>query len=173
MAIRNKEVFVKILSSARKNASQSARVYRELRDAAESFELKQDLEKLAFITENDVMSLDHCFERIGEKPIDPPFRLEDVFGPDLKGELAQMQNSTARQLYILVKATELTLHDVAEYPVLISAAEVTGYYDVSALLETILEHRMELMEKDRRLVRDLIESKIAETGRLAALERAA
>jgi hypothetical protein len=57
--------------------------------------------------------------------------------------------------------------------VLISAAEVTGYYDVSALLETILEHRLELMEQDRRLVRDLIESKIAETGKLAAIERAA
>jgi hypothetical protein len=78
-----------------------------------------------------------------------------------------MQTSTARQLYILVKATERGLHRMAEYPMLISAAELRGYYDVSAFLETIFKHRLAFMEQDRRLIRGFIDSKIAETRRLA------
>jgi regulator of sigma D len=78
MLIRNKEVFVRTLSRARKNSAQSAEVYRQFSNAAESFELKRHLEKLALISENDVTSMDHFLERIGEKPVDPPFRLEDA-----------------------------------------------------------------------------------------------
>ena len=78
----------------------------------------------------------------------------------------------ARELYILVKATELALHSMAEYPMLISAAEVIGCHEVSAVLETILEHRLAFMEQDRRLVRDIIESNITENSRLASLQSA-
>jgi ferritin-like metal-binding protein YciE len=173
MPISNKEVFVRILSQARKNSAQSAELYRQFGKVAENFELKQHLETLAFISETDVTSMDHFFERVGEKPVDPPFRLEDAFAPDFKGELSQMQTSTARQLYILVKATELGLHRMAEYPMLISAAELTGYEDVSALLKTILKHRLAFLEQDRRLVRGLIESRVAETSRLAVVPRTA
>lgn len=173
MPIRDKEVFIQILSNARKNSSQYAKVYRQFSEATDNSKLKRVLEKLAFITENDVKSVDHCFEKIGEKPVEPPFRLEDVFAPDFKKNLAQIETSTARQLYILVKATELALHSMAEYPMLISAAEVIGYHEVSALLESILEHRLAFMEQDRRLVREIVESNLAETGRLAAFQRAA
>lgn len=174
MALRNsKEVFVMILSDAHKNCARSARAFRQLSEAAESFELKQELEARAFITDNDVKLLDHCFERIGEKPLNFPFRLEDALAHDFKSGLAQIQAPAGRQLYILVKATELGQHSIAEYPILISAAEVTGSYVVGALLKTILAHKLAFMDEDRRLVRDLIKGEIAESGRLTALQTAA
>ena len=166
----NEDVFVMTLSNARKNSAQSAKASRQFSEAAESFELRRHLKAWASIAENDVKSLDHCFERIGEKPVDLPFRLEDALAPDLKAELPLMQTSTARQLYILIKATELALRSMAAYQFLISGAEETGHYEVSAVLGTILAHTLAFMQQNQRLMQELIESRIAATCRSAASE---
>jgi ferritin-like metal-binding protein YciE len=173
MPNRNDEVLIMTLRNARKHSAQSSKAYRQLSEAAESVEFKRDLESWASDTENDLKSLDRCFERIGTKPADLSFPPEDAFAPDLKAELAQMQTSMGRQLYILVKASELALRSMAGYPILISAAEEAGYFDVSALLEAIVARRLAHMQKHQRLMQDLIESSIAQTGRLATLQRAA
>jgi len=55
---------------------------------------------------------------------------------------------------------------VAEYTVLLAAADVTGHYGVGVLLESILADKLAFLERDRRLVRHIIEGKISE--RLAA-----
>lgn len=173
MPARSEEVFVMTLSNARRNSAQSAKAYRQFSEALEDLELKRDLEAWASITENDVKALDHCFKRIGVKPVDLSFRLEDAFGPGLKAELAQMQTSMGRQLYILVKITEVVLRSMAGYPILISAADEKGHYDISALLEAIVARRLAFMQKHQRLIQDLIENSIAQTGSLGTLERAA
>lgn len=170
MQTRN-EGFVMTLMNARKNSAQSAEGYRQLSEAAESAELKRDLDSWTSITENDVRELDHCFERIGKKP-DLAFPLERAFAAELKAELTQMQTSMGRELYIVVKATELALRSMAGYPILISVAEEAGYFDVSALLEAIVARRLAFMQKHQCRMQDLIESGIAQTGRLATLKRA-
>ena len=174
----SKDIFVMMLSNVRKKSADTARAYRRLGEAAESSELKQDLEARAFITENDLKSLDHCFERIGEKPVVIPFHLEaalveDVLASDFEGTLAQLETSASRNLYILAKAAELVQQSITEYPILISAAEVTGHHVLGVVLETILAHKLALMERDRRLERDLIEGEIAKSGSLADLQAAA
>ena len=50
----SKDIFVMMLSNVRKESADTARAYRRLGEAAESSELKQDLEARAFITENDL-----------------------------------------------------------------------------------------------------------------------
>lgn len=174
MPIRNNhEVFVTILSRARKNSAQSAEVYRQFSAAAESFELKRDLETFASVTENDVNALDHCFERIGEKPVNLPFRLEDAFAPGLEAEIEHIQTSTARQLYILFKVNEQVLRSIVGYSILISEANETGRYNVSEVLQAILARRIAFIQQNHRLAQSLIERKIAEVGGSAALHSAA
>ena len=174
----SKDIFVTILSNVRKKNADAARAYRRLGDAAESSELKQDLEARAFITENDLISLDHCFERIGEKPVVIPFHLEDALVEDsvvsdFERTLTQLETSASRNLFILAKAAELVQLSITDYPILISGAEVTGHHVLGVLLETILAHKLALMERDRCLERDLIEGEIAKSGKLADLEAAA
>jgi hypothetical protein len=48
----------------------------------------------------------------------------------------------------------------------LAAADVTGHYGVGVLLESILADKLAFLERDRRLVRHIIEGKISE--RLAA-----
>jgi ferritin-like metal-binding protein YciE len=69
-------------------------------------------------------------------------------------------------LYILARATQLAHLRFAEYAALIAAADATGNYGVGVLLESVLSDKLAFLERDRRLVRHLIEGRIAE--RLAA-----
>ena len=82
--------------------------------------------------------------------------MEDALASDFEGTLAQLDTSASRNLYILAKAAELVQQGITEYPILISAAEATGHHVLGVVLETILAHKLALMERDRRLERDLI-----------------
>jgi ferritin-like metal-binding protein YciE len=118
------------------------------------------------VTERNLEALDQCFEIIGEKPITLSGRLQEVFVEDFKRELAEIQSPAARHLYILAKATHLAHLRTAEYAALVAAADVTGHYGVGLLLESVLADKLAFLERDRRLVRHIIEGKVAE--RLAA-----
>jgi ferritin-like metal-binding protein YciE len=167
------EVFLMTLSNARKNSAQSARAYRQFSEAAESVALKRDLESWASMTENDVRALDQCFEKIGENPVDLPFSLQEVFAPDLTAELTQMQTSMGKQLFILIKATELALRSMAGYPSLISVAQEMGRFDVSALLEAIVARRLTFIQRNQSLAQDLIDGGSAQVSRSAAIKSVA
>jgi ferritin-like metal-binding protein YciE len=167
MAARTpKEVFLMLLSDARRNTERSAEWYREISNAAENPDIKEALEARAFIADKNQETLDQCFEIIGERPVKLSGRLQEVFLEDFKRELAEIQSPAARHLYILAKAQHLAHLRMAEYTMLVAAADLTGHYGVGVLLESVLADKLAFLERDRRIVRHIVEGKIAE--RLAA-----
>ncbi len=167
MPVKNpKEVFLMLLSDARNNTERSAEVYREVSEVAQNPDVKEALAARAFVTERNLEALDQCFEIIGEEPVELNGHLQKIFVEDFKREVAEIQSPAARHLYILAKAIHLAHWRMAEYTALVAAADVTGHYGVGVLLESILADKLAFLERDRRLVRHVIEGKIAE--RLAA-----
>ncbi len=51
---------------------------------------------------------------------------------------------------------------IAEYVTLIAAADMTGHHAVGVVLETCLADKMAFVERTRRLIRNIVEVKIAE-----------
>ena len=157
-----KEVFLTLLSDARNNTERTAKVYQELSQAAQNPDVQEALEARAFIAEKNLEALDKCFEIIGEKPMKLSGRLHDVFVDDFKKELAEIQSPVAKHLFILAKATHLAHLRFAEYVVLIAVSDVTGHFGVGVLLESVLADKLAFLERTRRLVRDILEGKVAE-----------
>jgi ferritin-like metal-binding protein YciE len=167
MPARNpREVFLMLLSDARHNTERSAKVYQEISQAAENPDVREALEARSFIAHKNLEALDKCFDIIGEKPVKLSGRIQEVFAEDFKRELAEIQSPAARHLFILAKATHLAHLRFAEYAMLIAASDVTGHFGVGVLLESVLADKLAFLERDKRLVRHIIEGKIAE--RLAA-----
>jgi ferritin-like metal-binding protein YciE len=157
-----KEVFVMLLSDARQNTERSVKVYREISQFAQNPDIKEALECRAFVAEKNLETLDKCFEIIDEEPVKLSGRLQDVFVEDFKKEVAEIQSPAAKALYVLAKATHLAHLRVAEYVVLIGAADVTGHFGVGVLLESVLADKLAFHERTERLVRHIIEGKVAE-----------
>jgi ferritin-like metal-binding protein YciE len=171
MAARNpKEVFLMLLSNARQNTERVANVYQEISQAAENPDVREAIESRAFIAEKNLETLDRCFEILGEKPVKLTGRLQEVFLEDFKRELSEIQSPAARHLFILAKAVHLAHLRLAEYRMLVAAADVTDHFGVGVLLESVLADKMAFVERDRRLVRHIIARNIEERidERLAA-----
>jgi hypothetical protein len=66
----------------------------------------------------------------------------------------------------LAKANHLVHLRVGEYVAMIAMADMTGHYGVGVLLESCLADKLAFVERTRRLIRNLIEGKVA--ARLAA-----
>jgi len=157
-----KDVFLTLLSDARNNTERSTKVFQELSEVAQNTDVQEALEARAFVAEKNLEALDKCFEIIGEKPQKLSGRLHDVFVEDFRKELAEIQSPVAKHLFILAKATHLAHLRVAEYVVLIAAADVTGHFGVGVLLESVLADKLAFLERTRRLVGDILEGKVAE-----------
>ena len=167
MAIKDpREIFVMLLSDARNNTERSARVYQEFSQAAQNPDVQEALEARAFIAKTNLETLDKVFEMIGEKPVKLSGRLHDVFVEDFKRELAEIQSPAAKHVFVLAKATHLAHLRFAEYAALIAAADATGQFGVGVLLESVLADKLVFLERTRRLIRHMVEGKVAE--RLAA-----
>jgi ferritin-like metal-binding protein YciE len=165
-----KEVFLMLLSGARQNTERAANIYREISQVAENPDVREALESRAFIANKNLEALDRCFEILEEKPVKLSGRLQEAFLEDFKKELAEIQSPAARHLFILAKAVHLAQLRMAEYTMLVAAADVTGHFGVGVLLESVLADKLAFLERDRRLVRHIIAGKIAERidERLAA-----
>jgi len=165
-----KEVFVLLLSNARNHTERSIKAFETIGQAAENPDVKEALEARKYIAEGNLRTLDKCFEMIGEKPVQLSGKLHDVFMEDFKRELAEIQSPQARHLYALAKAIHLAHLRFAEYAALIAAADATENYGVGVLLESVLADKMAFLERDRRLVRHLVTTRVKErmAERLAA-----
>lgn len=157
-----KEVFLMLLSDARQNTEKSNRVYDELSQAAQNPDVKEALEARRFISEKNLEALDKVFEMIGEKPVKLSGRLHDIFVEDFKKELSEIQSPAAKHLYVLAKAIHLAHLRFAEYVALIAAADVTGHFGAGVLLESTLADKLSFLERSRRLIRHIVEGKVAE-----------
>jgi ferritin-like metal-binding protein YciE len=156
-----KELFVQLLSGLRQGTERSTKFYQEISQVAEDPDIKEALEARAFVSEKVLATLDQCFKLIGEQPVKISSRLHDIFVEDFRRELAEIQNPAAKRLFILAKAIHLTHVRIAEYVALIAAADMTGHYGVGVLLESCLADKLAFVERTRRLVRTVIEEKVA------------
>ena len=156
-----KELFVQLLSGLRQGTERSTKIYQEISKVAENPDVKEALESRAFISEKVLATLDQCFKLIGEQPVKVNSHLQEVFIEDFRRELAEIQNPTARHLFILAKATHLAHLRIAEYVALVAAADITGHYGVGVLLESCLADKLAFVERTRRLIRNVIETKVA------------
>jgi ferritin-like metal-binding protein YciE len=162
MIVKNqKELFVMLLSDARQNAERSTKLYQEISQAAQDPDVKEALESRAWISEKDLAAIDRCFQLIGEQPVKLSGRLQEVFVEDFRRELAEIQNPTAKHLFVLAKATHLVHLRIAEYVALVAAADITGHYAVGVLLESCLADKVAFVERTRRLIRNFVATKLA------------
>jgi len=157
-----KEVFVLMLSNVRQGAERTTKFFQELSQAAQDPDIKEVLDARAYVNDKILSTLDQCFKIIGEQPVKTTGRLQEVFIEDSKRELAEIQSPVAKHLFILSKAIHLFHLRIGEYMALTAAADLTGHYAVGTLLETCLADKLAMAERTRRLLRRVIETRIAE-----------
>ncbi len=93
-------------------------------------------------------TLDECFKIIGQKPVETKGRLHEVLAEDFRRELAEIESPEGRRLFVLAKANRLTHLRIAEYEILIAAADLTGHYGVGVLLESCPGGQADVRGKD-------------------------
>jgi len=157
-----KDLFVVLLSDVRQGSEKATKIYQEIGQMAQDPQIKEALEARAFVSEKTLATLDQCFKLIGEQPVKFTGRLQDIFVEDFRKEVAEIQNPVARHLFILAKVNHLTHLRIGEYAALISAADLAGHYGVGVLLESCLADRLAFVERTRRLIRNLVETRVAE-----------
>jgi ferritin-like metal-binding protein YciE len=161
-----KEVFLLLLSEARHNSERATKVFQEINQLVEDPDIKEAIDARVFVSEKILSQIDQCFKLLGEKPVALNSRLQEVFMEDFRRELAEIQSPTARQMFVLAKLSNLVHFRIAEYTALTAIADLTGHFGIGVLLESCLADTLVFVERTRRLLRNLIESKV--TGRLAA-----
>jgi len=161
-----KELFVTLLSDVRQSTEKRAKIYQEIAQLAQDPQIAEALEARAFVSEKTLATLDQCFELIGEEPVKLSGRIQEMFVDDFRKELAEIQGPIARRLFILAKLNNLIHLRIAEYVALVAMADVTGNYGVGVLLESCLADRLAFVERTRRLIRNVVETRVSE--RIAA-----
>jgi ferritin-like metal-binding protein YciE len=162
MIVRSpKELFVMLLSDVRQSTERSAKIYREISQAAEDPDVKEALESRAWISDKDLGAIDRCFELIGEKPVKLSGRLQEVLVEDFRRELEEIQNPIAKRIFVLAKAGQVTHLRIAELVALVAAADVSGHYAVGVLLESCLADKLAFVERTRRLIRNVVATRLA------------
>ena len=162
MAAKNpKEIFVTLLSAEREGTERTTEILQELSQAAENPEIKQAIEARVFIKDQILARLDEVFKLIGEKPVKFSGRILDVFVEDFRRERAEIQSPDARHLFVLAKLSHLVHLRIGAYVLLTAASDLTGNWEVGVLLESCLADELAFAERTRRLIRKIVETKIA------------
>ncbi|HEX2598482.1 MAG TPA: DUF892 family protein [Terriglobales bacterium] len=156
------ETFLILLSHVREATERSTKIYDELGQAAQDPQVKEALEARAFVSQSVLAKLDQCFKMIGEQPTKLSGRLQEIFLEDFRKELNEIQSPAARRLFVLAKLVHLTHLRIGEYAALVAAADATGHYGVGVLLESCLADKLAFVERTRRLIRQVVETRVAE-----------
>lgn len=160
-AKNREELFALLLSHLRQGTERTATILEELGDAAQNPEVKEALHARAFVTNNILAKLDEAFKQIGQKPVKLTGRLHDVFVEDFRRELAEIESSEGKRLFVLARAHQLINLRTGEYLVLIAAADASGHHGVGVLLESCLADTQSFIERNRHLIRNIVEVKVA------------
>jgi ferritin-like metal-binding protein YciE len=155
-----RELFVKLLSDVRQRTQHITKIYQELSEAVQDPDFKEALQSRVFLEDKILSSLDRCFKLIGEKPVQLSGRLHEIFVEDFRRELAEIQSPAAKGLFILAKANHLAHLRIAEYVALIAMADVSGHFGVGVLLESCLADKLAFVERTRRLMRRMVETRL-------------
>jgi ferritin-like metal-binding protein YciE len=157
-----KEAFLILLSHVRQGAEKATAIDSELSKVAEDPQVQEALEARAFVSQSVLAKIDQCFTLIGEKPVQLSGHLQEIFMDDFRKEFNEIQSPAARRLFVLAKLVHLTHLRIGEYVALIAAADVAGHYGVGVLLESCLADKLAFVERTRRLIRERVESRVAE-----------
>jgi len=162
MPVKNpRELFVLLLSHVRQGTERSEKLFQELGEIAQHPEIAEALKARAFVSERTLEKLDEAFRLIGEKPVTLTGRLEDVFVEDFRRELAEIQSPEAKRLFVLAKISHLIHLRVGEYVALVATADASGNFGVGVLLESCLGDTLAFVERTNRLIRNIIEMRVA------------
>lgn len=163
MAVKTeKELFVFMLSDLRQGTEKAAKILEEIGNEVEDPEIAEALQARSFINHNVLSTLDECFTLINEQPVKVNKHMYETFADDFRQELAEIKNPTVRRLFFLAKASQLIHFRIAEYKILIAAADFAGHYGVGVLLEAALADKLALVQRTERLIRQIAEARIAE-----------
>jgi|SRR6516165_3159340 ferritin-like metal-binding protein YciE len=157
-----KETFLILLSHVRQATEKGNKIYDELSHVAEDPQIKEALEARAFVSQSVLAKLDQCFKIIGEQPVKLSGRLQEVFLEDFRTEVNEIKSPVAKRLFILAKLVHLTHLRIGEYMALVAAADASGHYGVGVLLESCLADKLAFVERTRRLIREVVEVRVAE-----------
>ena len=147
-----KELFVLLLSDLWQGAERINKFFQELVPFIQEREVKEALEARIFLSGKTTETLTQCFTLIGEKPVPPSGRFQEMFVEDFRMQLGEIQSPEIRHLFILAKASSLLHLRIGEYMALIAAADAAGHYGVGALLESCLADKLAFAERVRRLI---------------------
>lgn len=163
MPIKNpRELFVLMLSNLRQGTERATKLVQEFTQNVQDTDVREALEARIFVSQKILDTLDQCFKLIGEQPVKVSGRLYDAFVEDFRSELAEIQNPTVRNLFILAKANQVLHLRIAEYRSLLAAADLSGHFAVGVLLESCLADKLAFVERTRRLLQNLTATKMAE-----------
>lgn len=157
-----KDVFLMLLSEARQNTQRMTKVYQDISQLVQDADVKEALEARVFVSDKILSQVDQCFKLLGEEPVKLNGRVHEVFADDFRRELAEIQGAPGRHLYVLTKAAQLAYLQIAEFAALTAAADLTGHFAIGVLLESCLADKLAFVERARRLIRNLVEGKLAE-----------
>jgi ferritin-like metal-binding protein YciE len=157
-----RDTFVMLLSHVRQGAEKGTDIFTELGSIAEDPQLKEALEARAFVSKGVLAKIDQCFKLIGEKPVQLSGRLQEIFVEDFRKMLNEIESPRARRLFVLAKLVQLTHLRIGEYVALVAAADISGHYGVGVLLESCLADKLAFVERTRRIIRRIAESRVAE-----------
>ena len=171
MPARNpKEVFLMLLSNVRNRTDRQSEIYQEIGKHAEEPEIKEAIEGRAFVSKQILAKLDECFRIINEKPVNSTSKLQETFLEDFRKEVTEIQSPIAKRLFVLAKLSHLAHLRMAEYEVLVAAADLAGHHGVGVLMETCLADKLAFAERNRRLIRRVVEEKRAERAAGASVQ---
>jgi ferritin-like metal-binding protein YciE len=169
MAVKTpRELFVLLLSDVRQGTEKAEKIYQEIGQLAQDPQIKEALDARAFVSGKVMQTLDECFRLIGEQPAKWSGRLQETFIEDFRNELAEIQTPIARRIFVLAKLNHLAHFRIGEYEALVAAADAVGHQGVALLLETCLADKLAQVERTRRLIRERVETKLAERAAASA-----
>lgn len=155
------EMFVLLLSDVRRKTDRSIDFYKEASKLAEEPEIKEAIEARAFVAQKSLDKIDEAFKLINQKPVTLSGRTEEVFVEDFRRELAEIKTPLVRRIFVLSKLMHLTHWRIGEYMALVAAADSTGHFGVGVLLESCLGDYLAFVERNRRIIRKVVELKAA------------
>ncbi len=157
-----KELFLLLLSEMKWNQEKTTKFFQEILPFAQELEIKQAIEARIFVHDKMLATIDKCFQMIGEQPLKLTGKLHDIFVEDFTREIGEIQQPVLRHLFILAKLNHLIHFRLAELKVLVTMADITNHFGIGLLLETLMADQIALIERNQRIIKNLVEIKVLE-----------
>jgi ferritin-like metal-binding protein YciE len=157
-----KELFLFLLSEIKFHNEKTTKFFQEIIPFAQEQEIKQALEARIFLHEKILATIDQVFKMLGEQPVKVTNKMFDVFVEDFTREIGEIQQPILRQLFLLAKVNHVLEFRMAEFKALSKMADITNHFGVGLLLEVCFADYLTLLERNQKLMKNLVELKVLE-----------